>query len=174
MVEWLVRLLPMPVITYGRGFESRWGQKLSDLIFSGKRHSYLYEAETPTPSDESINRGLVCVACIPSHTDLKDPDAHSKTGECQLQKHVPCMHIPRKYARKISLLIVGIKQKEQKRSLHKLIHMQTHMPTYTCKQTHKHTASSFWILDVVRVNLTLAISVHCGSLRFVVVCCGSL
>jgi len=34
----------------------------------------------PTPSDESINRGLVCVACTPSYTDFKDPDAHVLDG----------------------------------------------------------------------------------------------
>ena len=47
----------------------------------------MYEAETPTPSDESINRGLVCVARIPSYTDFKDPDALSKKEECRLQKY---------------------------------------------------------------------------------------
>ena len=34
----------------------------------------------PTLSDESINQGLVCVARIPSSTDLKDPDAHVLDG----------------------------------------------------------------------------------------------
>ena len=34
----------------------------------------------PTLSDESINRGLVCVARIPSSTDFKDPDAHVLDG----------------------------------------------------------------------------------------------
>ena len=34
----------------------------------------------PTLSDESINRGPVCVARIPSYTDLKDPDAHVLDG----------------------------------------------------------------------------------------------
>ena len=34
----------------------------------------------PTLSDESINRGLVCVARILSSTDLKDPDVHVPDG----------------------------------------------------------------------------------------------
>ena len=34
----------------------------------------------PTASDESIHRGLVCVARIPSNTGFKDPDAHVLDG----------------------------------------------------------------------------------------------
>jgi hypothetical protein len=37
-------------------------------------------ADNPTLSDESINRGLVCVARIPTCTDTKDPDAHVLDG----------------------------------------------------------------------------------------------
>ena len=47
----------------------------------------------PTPSDESINRGLVCVARIPSNTDFKDPDAHVLDGWVPATvTHVPSMH----------------------------------------------------------------------------------
>jgi len=33
-----------------------------------------------TPLDKSINRGLVCYACIPTYTDFKDPDTHVLDG----------------------------------------------------------------------------------------------
>jgi hypothetical protein len=55
-------------------------------------------ADNPTLSDESINRGLVCVARIPSCTDSKDPDAHvldgwvpaTKTHVGLASTHLPC------------------------------------------------------------------------------------
>ena len=62
----------------GRGFEPHSGQKLYGLIFASMRHMKV--ADNPTLSDESINRGLVCVARIPSCTDSKDPDAHVLDG----------------------------------------------------------------------------------------------
>ena len=48
----------------------------------------------PTLSDESINRGLVCVARIPSSTDFKDPDAHVLDGWVPATAtRVPSMHL---------------------------------------------------------------------------------
>ena len=49
-------------------------------------------------------RSSLCRTHIPSCTDLKDPDAHSKTGECRLHEHTPACT---KSAIIISLLIVG-------------------------------------------------------------------
>ena len=47
-----------------------------------------------TLSDGSINRGLVCVARIPSSTDLKDPDAHVLDGWVPATTTcVPSMHM---------------------------------------------------------------------------------
>jgi hypothetical protein len=62
----------------GRGFDPQSGQKLYGLIFASIRHMEV--ADNPTLSDKSINRGLICVARIPSYTDSKDSDARVLNG----------------------------------------------------------------------------------------------
>jgi hypothetical protein len=80
----------------GRGFDPQSEQKLYGLIFASMRHMKV--ADNPTLSDMSINRGLVCVARIPSCTDSKDPDARvldgwvpaTKTHVGLASTHSPC------------------------------------------------------------------------------------
>ena len=70
----------------GPGFESqsrRQGLLSWNQLCTDSKRCVLGKDTLPpfsTLSDESINRGLVCVARIPSSTDFKDPDAHVLDG----------------------------------------------------------------------------------------------
>ena len=69
-----------------------------------------------TPSDESINRGLVCAYMHFIARTQKILTFMSYTGECRQQKNTPSTHHPRR--RNVTTLMVGLKKQSHTQKSH--------------------------------------------------------
>ena len=89
-------------------------------IFSGRGDfplelTWVQTAFPQTPSDESINRGLVYAHNAFHRTDSKDPDVHVLDGWMPATKNTPSTHHPRR--RNVTTLMVGLKNGHIRKNL---------------------------------------------------------